>query len=128
MGGVGAWYLLTTAAGDSTQCCVERLVAVTVCCIYIEYPATVEAETPWVIGCSWTRRDGCDPSGDCASPSRFAHCAIVPGEAWCPDVRRTLPAVRRAVADAGGTLLEASRPHAECQAVHEDMVTPVASY
>jgi hypothetical protein len=28
------------------------------------------------------------------------------GEAWCPDVRRTLPAVRKAVADAGGTLLE----------------------
>lgn len=28
------------------------------------------------------------------------------GEPWCPDVRRTLPAVRRAVAEAGGTLLE----------------------
>lgn len=28
------------------------------------------------------------------------------GEPWCPDVRRTLPGVRRAVAEAGGTLLE----------------------
>mmetsp|Transcript_18635 Transcript_18635/g.56285 ORF Transcript_18635/g.56285 Transcript_18635/m.56285 type:complete len:514 (+) Transcript_18635:178-1719(+) len=28
------------------------------------------------------------------------------GESWCPDVRRTLPAVEAAVAEAGGTLLQ----------------------